>query len=380
MLALLPPSTSARSPIYEPPAEASSCLNGASLYAAGPSEVMQLLGWLTGGEQQTKRASALSPDAADWNLAGGMRSLGCTTRRNLAMRFMECKQHDYAARGKCREELYARRPFEANCTGRTTAWRNATFSVHGYWKSFQYTQADLAMHSAMQQELEQTRTESPAATDARARLDLEPSEGLLIVQLSAGLQQFARIPGREEKQLHLIEDSATLPQEWVDQWLNETDALFRLFSPHQWRRASTTRGQTQTNLTNLTNLTQDLQDDHRPVCVVWRAQNIAARHTNLSEPRHHPSSINGVHHWINRLGIALARLHGLDVIDYTDFTTSHWPAPSRNTHADERVAGASPAEARKADALEGDVYHGYDMRELAPRWLSALAKACCPPH
>ena len=34
----------ARSPVYEPPAEVSTCLNGASLYVAGPSEVMQLLG------------------------------------------------------------------------------------------------------------------------------------------------------------------------------------------------------------------------------------------------------------------------------------------------------------------------------------------------
>ena len=33
-------------------------------------------------------------------------------------------------------------------------------------------------------------------------------------------------------------------------------------------------------------------------------------------------------------------------------------------------------EARQADALEGDVYHGYSMRERAPAFLKALAEAC----
>ena len=348
--------------MYEPPVEVSSCLNGASLYVSGPSEVMALLGWLSGGEQTTKRASLRSPDVEEWNLNGGGRSLGCVTRRNLAMRFWECKQHNYAARGKCREELYARKPFEANCTGRTRAWRNASFSLHGYWKSFQYTSADLAIHSAVRHELQQSAHVPSSSTTARAGPSSSPPSpssppGLVIVQLSAGLQQFARIPGHEEKRLHVVEENATWPQEWIDDWVNETAALFRLFSPQQWR---TLQGQTATAAGG------------RRVCAVWRAQNIAARHTNLSEPRHHPSTVNGVNHWLNRLGIALARIHGLGIVDYTDFTATNAPL---STYADDRPTGAS---ARKADTfLEGDVYHGYKMNTLAPVWLSALAKACC---
>ena len=414
------PCTTARSPVYEPPAEVSTCLNGASLYVAGPSEVMQLIGWLSGGEQQTKRASMRSPDAEDWNAHGGARSLACATRRNLAMRFWECKQHDYAARGRCREDLYANRPFEANCTGRTLAWRNSSFSLHGYWKSFQYSRADLAIHSAMRRELQLTTSASPqrlittaipakcmtafkgdtkveacsafcssslarthcqrcsckacrfcvrlkgipttarpsSSMPARAASSSPSSSsrrGLMIVQLSAGLQQFSRIPGHEEKRLHLVEDNATWPQEFFDEWVQETAALFRLFSPKQWR----------------TMQEQTPPAGRRRVCVVWRAQNIAARHTKLSDPSHHPSTVNGINHWMNRVGIALARLHGLAVVDYTNITTSTVPL---STYADDRPTGAST---RKADALEGDVYHGYKMNTLAPLWLSTLAKACC---
>ena len=38
---------------------------------------------------------------------------------------------------------------------------------------------------------------------------------------------------------------------------------------------------------------------------------------------------------------------------------------------------AKPALSRKADAGEGDVYHGYPMHALAPKFLSSLAEACC---
>ena len=60
--------------------------------------------------------------------------------------------------------------------------------------------------------------------------------------------------------------------------------------------------------------------------------NIAARHKNLSEPRHHPSSVNGVHHWLNRLSFALARQHGYGVVDLSEHTINHRPA-AHNVHA-----------------------------------------------
>jgi hypothetical protein len=173
----------------------------------------------------------------------------------------------------------------------------------------------------------------------------------VIVVLSAGLQEFSRFAEHREKLLHNVRDDEPWPQPWIDSYINHTMQLFSLYS-------ATAAG-----------LGANPSGDTRP-CIVWRAQNIAARHTNRSEPKHHPSAVNGPHHWLNRISMSLARQYGLRVLDLTDLTIPWKPS-------DHSTDGQGWMTARAVDAQEGDVYHGYTMGVIAPRFLSGLAEVCC---
>ena len=343
MLLWLPVGASARSPVYAPPNSVALCLDGAQIVAAGPSELAGLLAWLTGGapiatRRNTKRmVEAESSGESEHNKLAAARSLACTTRRNLADRHFQCAG-SYREKAVCREQLYGKKPFEANCTGTTPSWRNASFGVTYMWKSFQFSPTDLLLRQSAQ------------------RL---ASRGRVIVVLSAGLQEFSRFTDHREKLLHNVRDDEEWPQEWLDGYLNRTAQLFSLFA-----------GDVQRPSNSQSTGKRHRGHVRRPPCVVWRAQNIAARHTNASEPRHHPSAVNGPHHWLNRISIALARMHGLKVLDYTDATISRRPL-------DHSTDGHGWMTAKAVDALEGDVYHGYRMGELAPLFLQGLADACC---
>ena len=335
MLSALSPLVIAKSPMYVPPKAVSACLSGADIYAAGPSELAAIVGWLTGGDTTSTRRNTehmrqqVQTGMLD-NTGGAMRSLACQTRFNLGDRHWQCPQRDYRVRSQCREDLFASKPFEARCSGTSrSSWDNASFRIFFAWKSYQFTRADRKLRDRVQRAIE-------AAHSRRT-----------IVVLSAGLQQFSTFADHSERLLHNVRDDEVIPQRWIDDWLNQTDALLRLFSPSR-RRWGT----------------------GPPPCVVWRAQNVAQRHANASEPRHHPSAINGVHHWLNRMGLALARLHGLKTIDLTNITIAL--KPQRHS-----LDAAPSAASRQADALEGDVYHGYPVRELARPFLSALAGSCC---
>ncbi|KAL1495419.1 hypothetical protein AB1Y20_016787 [Prymnesium parvum] len=322
--------STARSQVYEPPPVVASCLDGAHILAAGPSELAGLLAWLTGGAPiSTRRNTARMREAertqaVEWNRLAAARSLACSTRRNLGDRHFQC-MGNYRVRAACREDLYKKTPFEANCSGITRPWRNASFSVTYVWKSYQYSHADEHLHAAAVRRLRSHRR--------------------VIVVLSAGLQEFGRFAEHRETLLHNVRDDEPWPQSWMDSYVARTSQLFQLFS-EKWGR-------------------------HTPTpCVVWRAQNIAARHANYSEPKHHPSAVNGVHHWLNRISIALAKLNGLKVVDLTPATISRKPL-------DHSVDGNGWMTARRVDALEGDVYHGYRISEIAPLFLEALSVACC---
>ena len=71
---LLLPIIQARSPTYVPPPHVASCFADAHIFAAGPSELSQLIGWLTGGvtgssRRETRRTN-LQP--AGWQRSHGM--------------------------------------------------------------------------------------------------------------------------------------------------------------------------------------------------------------------------------------------------------------------------------------------------------------------
>ena len=335
----------ARSPIYQPPPAVARCLAGSQLFAAGPSELANILGWLTGGEVISTRANTdrmkknEATQQVEQNRLAAARSLSCTTRRNLGDRHWQCAG-SYRRRAHCREDLYARRPFEANCSG----WRGPGFSVTFRWKSFAYSTPDDEMRAAIARAL--------AADDDRH---------VLVVLSQIGGVQFNRFGAHRESMLHNVRDDEPWPQEWIDDYVNQTQRLLTAFAPsalHQLADSHPRR-------------------DHAPqrrrrrrLCVVWRTQNIASRHANASEPRHHPSSANGVHHWLSRIAIALARQAGIGTVDMTNVTMRSRPL---SYSADGR-GSKSPSH---ADALEGDVYHGYPSSFLGPLFLQALSRECC---
>ena len=72
---------------------------------------------------------------------------------------------------------------------------------------------------------------------------------------------------------------------------------------------------------------------------------------------HHPSAVNGVHHWLNRFNAAIARRYGVPVIDLTDLT--------RHGVMD-AVAGVS----------EGGVYHKVSADAMVPELLTRMVRAC----
>ena len=263
MCAWLVAAAVARSPTYEPADAVRACLDGAYIFAAGPSELASLLGWLTGADTIATRRNTVAMQQAEATMAvshnknAASRSLACSTRRNLADRHYQC-MGSYRKRAVCREDLYSRKPFEANCSGATRHWRGARFRLLYMWKSFQFSAADVLLRDA-----------------ARAALRTR-RKGRVIVVLSAGLQQFLRggdegasaaqqphLQPHRESLLHNVRDDEPWPQPWIDRYVNETAQLFRLYSAEA--RAAN-------------------------ACIAWRTQNVAPRHSNGSEPRHHPSA------------------------------------------------------------------------------------------
>ena len=124
----------AKSPNYQPPRSVATCLHNTSIMAAGPSELANILGWMTGGRYRSNQRSPV----VGFNRLAAQRSLGCHTYRNLADRHHLCVG-DYRKKARCREALYAKAPYEASCTGdligpaqgsisRTTGSRSSTVS------------------------------------------------------------------------------------------------------------------------------------------------------------------------------------------------------------------------------------------------------------
>ena len=99
-----------------------------------------------------------------------------------------------------------------------------------------------------------------------------------------------------------MHDEFAWPQAWIDDWVNDTQKLLRLFS----------------DLTATTRTALSLPHS----CVVWKTNNISPRHSNTTEPFHHPSAFNGAHHWLNRMGAAMARTRGFGVVDMSSTTAA----------------------------------------------------------
>lgn len=101
------------------------------------------------------------------------------------------------------------------------------------------------------------------------------------------------------------------------------------------------------------------------VCVVWKLLHIAKRHNGTrGAVVHHPSTLNGFHHWLNRFTVGLARAHGVGIVDPTALTRHLTPR------------GWKPADAHGRGGSDGDVYHGFDDDLVVPEVVNGLCDAC----
>jgi hypothetical protein len=117
--------------------------------------------------------------------------------------------------------------------------------------------------------------------------------------------------------------------------VNQTAALFRFFAPASMPSQ---------------------------VCVLWRPMQITAQHNGTGP--HHPSILGGFHDWINLISGALARQHGIGVLETTPLLKGI------------QARGFRQADADGHGGSEGDPYHGVPASAFVPRMLQQACAAC----
>ena len=223
--------------------------------------------------------------------------------------------------GMCREHIYTHvNGLNASCG---VAGRGIRMSFR--WKTFQMDRQDSMDRLNVQRAAERSRR-------------------VFVVIEGAGPHHFAKF---KEWSLHVhrtrvaektlftaVNETWNWPEYWIDDYVRETKQLM------QMHLASYPRGQ---------------------VCVVWKAMTIGPR--LIGTDVHHPSVVNGVNHWLNRLARSAAEDLGIGVLDLSDLTMATAPARRLNgTHA--------------AKTGEGDPYHGYSKDRLAPVLAERLCELC----
>ena len=217
----------------------------------------------------------------------------------------------------CRERVYSARPLEARCIH--------DMSIHYEWKSF----------AMSHREYEHRRRIVAAAV----------THPFVLVVLGVGVHHFTKFNTHSYGLFHNVDDEYLWDQAWIDDYVSGMTSLFELYAaatlPHN-------------------------------VCVVFKSSNIGKRTfpknaTNQERLLHHPSSINGIHHWLDRFAMPLAKRAGIGVVSLVDITSGLEPVGF----------GIPGGLLHKGDALEGDVYHGYPGGLLAD---VVLERACalCP--
>ena len=216
--------------------------------------------------------------------------------------------------GLCRESRYGSiGGINASCTH-----PRATFNVSYRWKTFQNDVFD---------------------AEDRARVLAAAGHGgpVVLVLEGGGPHHFAKFREhhrvrRPDTLFTTVDDSWNWPQFWIDDYINSTKRLMRL---HGGLPAN--------------------------VCVLWKTMNIAPRSNQTGS--HHPSVVNGVHHWLNRIAISIAQDLGIGVVDLSDLTISMRATP--------KLSGAHATR-----TSEGDPYHGFSLQLLTPELLRRTCAAC----
>lgn len=132
-----------------------------------------------------------------------------------------------------------------------------------------------------------------------------------------------------------VPKGTVIPQHWIDDYVNQTAALFRFFAPASMPSR---------------------------VCVLWRPMQITAQHNGTGP--HHPSIVGGFHDWINLISGALARQHGIGVLETTPLLKGI------------QARGFRQADADGHGGSEGDPYHGVPASAFVPRMLQQACTAC----
>eukprot|EP00908_Phaeocystis_cordata_P006771 Transcript_17393.p1 GENE.Transcript_17393~~Transcript_17393.p1 ORF type:complete len:439 (+),score=27.32 Transcript_17393:193-1317(+) len=227
--------------------------------------------------------------------------------------------------GLCREDRFGSLGgINATCSTPT-----ARFNTTYRWKTFQHDVFDFA--------------------DQLRVFDAARRGPTIVVLEGAGPHHFVKFrehyqtrfsapvaPGVPQKQAVLFtafDDFFDFPQHWIDDYVAQTKALLRLYS-----------------------------SPPQNVCVVWKMLSIGPR-SNLTRT-HHPSVLNGPHHWLNRMTKPIVEEHGIKVLDMTDLTLSMVPAPKLDGF---HATPSSP---------EGDPYHGFRYNELTPPMMERICKLC----
>jgi len=231
-----------------------------------------------------------------------------STKMSSAQAFTELRD------GLCRQNRYGvLGGINASCTH-----ASATFNMSYRWKTFQT---------------------DPFDNDDHARIRSAAKRGPVFVVLEGGgphhLAKFREhhTIRRPKSLFTTVDDRWNMPQTWIDDYVRGTKTLMR----------------------------RHLDRLPTNVCLFWKTMHIASR---SDEPgSHHPSVVNGLHHWLNRLAISSASDLGIGVLDLSNITM--------NMSAGKKLTGR-----HTATTAEGDPYHGFPQSTLMPELLRRMCASC----
>ena len=179
----------------------------------------------------------------------------------------------------------------------------------------------------------------------------EQGHGDAIAIFSVGPHQFATQPGHTIGRYYEVADDFTFPQSWMDDWVASAVQFFT------WLGTARRAG----------------------ACVLWKTNNIGTR---LPGRVHHPSAQGGSADYLNQLAVALARMHGVPVIDMAPTTlrlTRH-DLQRRSPCIYQLSDGHPKPYSERLGQCTGmgntDVQHGLDAAELVKVVLAGVREHC----
>ena len=255
---------------------------------------------------------------------GAMIDLGCDAASCVHCNMLEdvfCRsdarwrtQRNTSFLAFCREDEQLQSVYEVPCKPRPAlAWPAVNLSYA--WKSFVDSPLDDVIENYL---LERARRQPTVAV------------------FSAGAHHFAQHHEHTNHHQTHLKDNWTPPQAWLDTWVNGT---LRMMTRLARLRAS-------------------------GVCCVWKTNNVGSR--LLEGFWHHPSVEGGLHDYLNKFSISIAREHGVPVVDLTTLTVGM----TRDVEAKE---GALPG------LTDTDYYHQYRHSVLWGRVRDAVFAECLRP-